>query len=50
MISHVHQVLATIEMPEGFDDLEDDDHDGDEGDWEDYSPWSTGEFIDEPNA
>lgn len=33
-ITRVHQVLAGIEKPEGFDDLEDEDHDGDEADWE----------------
>ena len=48
-IRRVRQVLATIENPEWFDDLEDEDHDGDEADWEDCSPWNTGEFIDEPN-
>jgi hypothetical protein len=38
-----------LEKPEGFDDLEDEDHGGGATDWEDYDPWTTGFFHDEPN-
>lgn len=43
----VHQLLNDIEKPDGFDDLEDDDHDGD-GDFEEfYDPWEEEELMDE---
>ena len=46
-MSDVHELLNDIEKPDGFDDLEDDDHDGD-GDFEEINdPWEEEELMDE---
>ncbi|CAB9508289.1 expressed unknown protein [Seminavis robusta] len=46
-MNRVHQFLGTLEKPEGFDDLEDDDHDADV-DFEDYfDPFNEDELMDE---
>ena len=46
-MTRVHQVLNDLDKPEGFDDLEDDDHDAD-ADFEDhFDPWEEEELMDE---
>ena len=46
-MSDVHELLNDIEKPDGFDDLGDDDHDGD-GDFEEINdPWKEEELMDE---
>jgi len=46
-MARVHQVLNDLDKPEGFDDLEDDDHDGDADFEENFDPWEEEELVDE---
>jgi hypothetical protein len=46
-MARVHQVLNNLEKPEHFDELEDDDHDGDADFEENFDPWEEEELMDE---